>query len=301
MAETCEPVPHWGLEAKNAATARSPMIDRPRRHPQHRVLAQQLDERRRRRRAPRRRRSAQQLALRRRGGRWATRRGERSASIAARARCSALLTAATVESSSSATSARRPAEHVAQDQDRPLAAGQPLDRGQERELDALAAARSGPRGRRPASPALGEPLVRDTGTTGSGRRGRRSSSSRQALVAIRYSQVSIDERPSKRSSAAPGAQQRLLDDVLGVLGRAEHPVAVHLERPPVRLDQLAERPLVARLREREHALAVVGRGAAGQGVACGHRTVRRSPARKLIGEFCDRPRLRRPNTGMRTQ
>ena len=32
---------------------------------------------------------------------------------------------------------RGPAEHVAQDQDRPLAAGQVLDRGQEGELDAL--------------------------------------------------------------------------------------------------------------------------------------------------------------------
>jgi hypothetical protein len=44
---------------------------------------------------------------------------------------------------------------------------------------------------------------------------------------------------------APGGEQRLLDEILGVLHRAEHPVAVQLELAPVRFDQRRERALVA--------------------------------------------------------
>ena len=115
------------------------------------------------------------------------------------------------------------------------------------------------------------------------------------MVAIRYSQVSIDDRRSKRSSRAPGAHQRLLDDVLGVLGRAEHPVGVHLERAPVRLDQLAKRALVAGLREREHPRLVVGfEGGRGQGVGSrAIHTFRRRPPRKLIGQFAAHPASKR--------
>ena len=47
---------------------------------------------------------------------------------------------------------------------------------------------------------------------------------------------------------APCAQQGLLNDVFGVVWRAEHPVAVDRERPAVGLNELAESPLVARLR-----------------------------------------------------
>ena len=45
----------------------------------------------------------------------------------------------------------------------------------------------------------------------------------------------------------PRPQQRLLDEILGVLSRAEHPVAVDVERVAIRLDQLTERVLVTGL------------------------------------------------------
>jgi hypothetical protein len=38
----------------------------------------------------------------------------------------------------------------------------------------------------------------------------------------------------------PGSQQRVLEGVLGILEGSEHPVAVHLQFPPVRLGQLGE-------------------------------------------------------------
>ena len=47
------------------------------------------------------------------------------------------------------------------------------------------------------------------------------------------------------SEALPGGQHRLLQGVLGVLEGSEHPVAVHLELPTVRLGQLSERVAVA--------------------------------------------------------
>src|SRR5207237_7407679 len=45
----------------------------------------------------------------------------------------------------------------------------------------------------------------------------------------------------KPADALPGGQHRLLDGVLGVGDGAEHPVAVHLQLPPVRPGQLPER------------------------------------------------------------
>ena len=44
----------------------------------------------------------------------------------------------------------------------------------------------------------------------------------------------------------PGGQQRLLEGVLGVLKGSEHPIAVHLQLPTMRLRQLPERAAVAR-------------------------------------------------------
>src|SRR5713101_157870 len=49
--------------------------------------------------------------------------------------------------------------------------------------------------------------------------------------------------------AFPRAQHRLLERVVGVVERAEHPVAVEMERGPVWLDQERERLLVHRLRD----------------------------------------------------
>jgi hypothetical protein len=45
--------------------------------------------------------------------------------------------------------------------------------------------------------------------------------------------------------ALPGREQRLLQRVLRVVGRAEDPVAVHLQLTPVGADEFAERLLVA--------------------------------------------------------
>jgi hypothetical protein len=45
---------------------------------------------------------------------------------------------------------------------------------------------------------------------------------------------------------APRPQERLLHQVLRLLERAEHPVAVHPQLPPVALDKLGERRLIAR-------------------------------------------------------
>jgi hypothetical protein len=52
--------------------------------------------------------------------------------------------------------------------------------------------------------------------------------------------------PLEAPEPAPGRQQRLLQQVLGILDRAEDPVAVELKLAPVGIDELAERLLVAR-------------------------------------------------------
>src|SRR5712692_2073943 len=49
--------------------------------------------------------------------------------------------------------------------------------------------------------------------------------------------------------ALPRAQQGLLERVVRVVERAEHPVTVEMERPSVWLDQERERLLVHRLRD----------------------------------------------------
>src|SRR5262249_25563984 len=50
------------------------------------------------------------------------------------------------------------------------------------------------------------------------------------------------------AEALPGGQQRVLQRVLGILERAEHPIAVHLELSAVRLGQRAGPPTVPRPR-----------------------------------------------------
>jgi hypothetical protein len=84
--------------------------------------------------------------------------------------------------------------------------------------------------------------------------GLRSIARRHALVAIAYSQERSELRPSKRSQPAPGAQQRVLQGILGVVDRAEHPVAVRAEPAAVRADELAEGGLVAGARGGEQVL-----------------------------------------------
>ena len=65
-------------------------------------------------------------------------------------------------------------------------------------------------------------------------------------MAIRYSHVRSELRPSKRREPAPGAQERVLQRVLGVVERAEHAVAVRVQLAAVRLDERSEGALVAR-------------------------------------------------------
>jgi hypothetical protein len=63
----------------------------------------------------------------------------------------------------------------------------------------------------------------------------------------------IEPRAKRRATLealalAPGAQEGLLHQVLRILERAEHAVAMHLQFAPVALDQRAKRRLVARTR-----------------------------------------------------
>jgi MFS family permease len=57
---------------------------------------------------------------------------------------------------------------------------------------------------------------------------------------------------------APGGQERLLKNILGVLNRAEDPVAVQLELPMVGVDEPAERLLVSRAGAGERSLGHAG-------------------------------------------
>ena len=62
-------------------------------------------------------------------------------------------------------------------------------------------------------------------------------------------QPGADRRPFLEArEPAPGGEQRLLKQVLGVLRRPDDPVDVQLELTPVRVGQLSERRLVARAR-----------------------------------------------------
>jgi len=61
---------------------------------------------------------------------------------------------------------------------------------------------------------------------------------------MRYSHARNREPPSKLSNlsrAAPRPQERLLHEILGFLEGAEHPVAVHVQLPPVALHERGER------------------------------------------------------------
>ena len=125
--------------------------------------------------------------------------GRRSRSPA-RARWNAELTDASVVSSSRRGLLRRAAEDVAQHEHRPRQRREVLDRGDERELDGLLGERRALGALAPVGQLL-EQLVGDgcsqaTSPLAVGWRGRLSSASRHAFVAIRYSHARIDARPS---------------------------------------------------------------------------------------------------------
>ena len=61
--------------------------------------------------------------------------------------------------------------------------------------------------------------------------------------------------PLEAPEPAPGAEHRLLDHVLSVLHRAEHPVAVQVQLPAQGIGELAEGLLVAGAGTRQQLLA----------------------------------------------
>jgi hypothetical protein len=88
--------------------------------------------------------------------------------------------------------------------------------------------------------------------------------------------------PFEAIDLAPGAQERLLDHVLGVLRRAEHPVAMDLERRAIGLDQAAERALVPGVGGSDQKALLCG--LSDGGVHSSPHPARRSAARNLIDE-----------------
>ena len=183
------------------------------------------------------------------------RRRARLAASVARARCSALLTDATVVSSSSATSLGLPAQDLAQDQHRPLAGRQVLQRGDEGEPDRLAG--DGQVGRvavaRPATRPSG--IGCDPGGLGQRRpeRRRRRLGGRPevhragaALPPVQHVEAHVgrdavqpraDRRPALEAvEAPPRPHQRLLHGVVGLERRAQHPVAVAGQADPILLE-----------------------------------------------------------------
>ena len=181
--------------------------------------------------------------------------GSSSCSVA-RARCSALLAAATVMSSSSAVSRAVQSSTSRMISTARWRGGSAWIDGDEGELDRLALdddglgllARAAP-SRRAAGPGRAAARAR-RGTTraparaancAGSRRGRRSS---RSCTARRGS----SGPPSKRVEVAPGAEVGLLHHVLGGLERAEHPVAVNVQLAPVGLRELREGGLVAAAR-----------------------------------------------------
>jgi hypothetical protein len=157
---------------------------------------------------------------------------------------------------------RRPAEHVSRDQHGPLFRREQLDRRDEGELDRLLGDDLGlrlivvrgdtfeqpvgiglePRNLRERPPVL---------------RGRNPRPARERVQAgVRRDAV---EPGAERGVAPeglplpPGAEKGLLDGVLRIFQRAEHPVAVHLQLAAVAVDERRERCLIAGPRSREDA------------------------------------------------
>jgi hypothetical protein len=174
-------------------------------------------------------------------------------------------------------------EHVAQDEDRALGRGQVLEARDEGERDGLArlVARLGAGGR------VGDGLEQDVGIwlqpdrLGTLRRVPDSPPARvaqgvEAAVGRDSVQPGAHGGPFlELVQRAPRRKQRLLQQVLGVLERAEDPVAVQLELTPVGVRELPEGVFVA---------------AAGTGQLCRvHHPLGHRGGRKLIAQFSAAP------------
>ncbi len=154
----------------------------------------------------------------------------------------------------------REPEHLAHDERRALTRRQQLERGDEGQLDALALLVA--RGRSRESVCEAELSVRvrlDPGRlderrveAGGDRRAGRSRPAAAARVCARswsgrrWSRCgrtrSAASCAPRTRQAAPGAQERLLQRVLGVVHRSEHAVAVRVQFAAARLDELAKAP-----------------------------------------------------------
>jgi hypothetical protein len=64
--------------------------------------------------------------------------------------------------------------------------------------------------------------------------------SRQAFVAMRYSHDRKPVELASKLSRLRHAQEGLLHEILRLVEGAEHPVAAHVQLPPVALDELGE-------------------------------------------------------------
>ena len=220
--------------------------------------------------------------------------GSRS-SIALWARCSALETAAP---RCRARRRSRPGRSRARRAGSAPRAGARAGAGAPRRTRARRsrAAHSAPRAgaRRPGSPPCRRAAARARPTPPAARRARRR---RRAVVdrqhplrpaldqpqaAVRRDPVQPAPQraaPLEAAEPAPAAQQRVLERVLGVVQRAEHPVAVRVQLGAVGRDQVLERALVAASR-RLRASGGRGRGRGSLGLRPGgaleiHRSVPR--------------------------
>jgi hypothetical protein len=155
---------------------------------------------------------------------------------------------------------RGPVERVAEDQDRALARRKMLDGGQECELDRLS--------RDDGFAWLGRVVDEEVGVrlkpreVGGRNRTAAELGGRAGLVRHEAPGPALEDpeggvgrdpiepgserrAPVIRLAAAPGAEEGVLDGVLGVLERAEHPVGVHLQLGAMPFDERRERGGVA--------------------------------------------------------
>jgi len=151
-------------------------------------------------------------------------------------------------------------EDVAQDEHGELARRQQLQGGHEGQRDGFGLLVAGLRPERPAGGALSQGVRKRLQPDGlvarrrherfelrhvplPGRAPARCAARVQAPVGGDLVQPGAQRRAflSEPADALPGGQHRLLDRVLGVGQGPQHPVAVHLQLPPVGLGQLPER------------------------------------------------------------
>ena len=238
--------------------------------------------------------------------------GTRASSVA-RARCSALLTEASLPSSISATSAaRKPSTSRSTSTARwrggrccrpvtnasaTASWSRSAPRVRARSRHALEQRRPDRAPARSARPGASARAARTRPAAALARPAAAVAQRVQAAVGGDPVQPGAQRRaPSKLLEPAPGGEQRLLQQVLGVLHRAEHAVAVQLELAPVGVGELAKRVLVAcaaRGVGTSTLIALVGHQVAAQS----HRSVLAEPGVDRVGHGKRRRTVRTSNAG----